>query len=751
MGLGRDPARTRRGRLAAAAACAAAVVLAGGVAVGATSAPSTAAPWRAVATFPASALSMGAVACPSATECVAAATAVVGLDRTQFGELLVTHDGGARWTPARVRASAQRDGDLQDVACASPTTCLAVGTEWTGGVEGRSFGGVLRSTDGGATWAPSPAPLGAVDLDAATCGPTVCAVVGTSVHGDAFLATTPAADAGAHWAIERLPAVAQSPDDVACPTAATCVVAADHGSLFNAPTTGVLATTVDLGAHWSVARLPAAQVDHLVAISCPTAQRCLAAGEEWHLGSGGEADLVGARAVSSTDAGRTWRVTGRFVDASDVACATSTRCELVGSTSPQTVAHHGLAGAWRTDDLGATWRRQPLPHGVGPLSGVDCLTARRCEAVGETYGTSTETCLLVCEGGADIGAALGTSDGGARWRGQGLQFGADVLTAASCPTTSTCQLAADDVAAGHGALYGTDDGGLRWAREPVPADQSSLTGVLCPTPRFCLAEGVATIVRARPPGVVLFATHDGGARWTQVFADHAAAEVTATCPAVDRCDVVVPMASERAIADGRSARYRLASTTDGGRTWRLAGLPDDVVDVDAVSCPAPGHCDVLAEGGGWLLSTADGGRTWRRHDVPRTPYEDALRCATPRDCVVTGSLLLVTTDGGRSWTRHAEPRPRGWRTSRTVCASADRCVEVVGFDADPSGAVHREVAYATTDGFRTVRVAQLPTLPQLSGLACTPGLARCYAIGSTLLAAGAQFVAGVPFATATGG
>jgi photosystem II stability/assembly factor-like uncharacterized protein len=66
-----------------------------------------------LASIPPQVVAIGAVACPTASLCIAVGSAV-----------LVSSDGGATWAPVGVTGGIE---DLYSISCASATTCVAVG------------------------------------------------------------------------------------------------------------------------------------------------------------------------------------------------------------------------------------------------------------------------------------------------------------------------------------------------------------------------------------------------------------------------------------------------------------------------------------------------------------------------------------------------------------------------------------------------------------------------------------------------
>ena len=98
----------------------------------------------------------------------------------------VSTDGGSLWAST---APLWGVTHLDAIACATPSSCLAVG--WN--LVGSSTEGVAVSTaDGGHTWiTASPLPAGVTQLKSVSCSiATSCMVVGTSTDEDRGVALT---------------------------------------------------------------------------------------------------------------------------------------------------------------------------------------------------------------------------------------------------------------------------------------------------------------------------------------------------------------------------------------------------------------------------------------------------------------------------------------------------------------------------------------------------------------------------------
>ena len=186
--------------------------------------------WQHLGPLPGGLAGVSSLACTAASSCLAAGNMPTTPGKGAAA-VAVTSDGGMTWTPATMPSGA---GPLHGVACPAPDECLAVGSRSpsTIGVS-QGPGEVLVSTDGGGTWTTGAAPASVADAFAA-----------------------------------------------ACPTASRCSVVGTGWTTANPPgPTGAAASTTDGGGTWlagSVRYLPLG----LVAVSCPSATQCVAAGND---------------------------------------------------------------------------------------------------------------------------------------------------------------------------------------------------------------------------------------------------------------------------------------------------------------------------------------------------------------------------------------------------------------------------------------------------------------------------------------
>lgn len=353
-------------------------------------------------------------------------------------------------------------------------------------------------------------------------------------------------------------------------------------------------------------------------------------------------------------------------------------------------------GAWHAEVSGTQQR----------LDDVACLSALRCEAVGEA------------------GTILSTADGGTTWRAQAnpLQGSSSVLYRIACVAPSSCYAVARP-----DTILVTHDGGASWSRHvlPVGVSGANLTDAAC-LPAYTPIGGREALCRL---GLLDIAC---------VNARVCDAVATAS-PAydVDPISAAAPVAASSIWATG-----------DGGASWTRQSVPRGVVcngdcteglygyPLVWISCLGGGECRA---GGGHVLScghcgfayavlvTHAAGTPWacaQSAQTCTTLAPDAAVCASSSTCYGiqstnpfgTETQAVRSTDGGADW-MYAGP---AWSTSvleDIACPAAQTC-----WIAGSHGTIAR------ISGGTTVTAEPVPTTADLHGITCT-GTATCYAVG----------------------
>ncbi len=284
-------------------------------------------------------------------------------------------------------------GELDDVACAAVSRCLAVGTA----TRGRTPTGLAESWNG-ATWQRLRIRFvrGTADsgLNGVSCRRRACMIVGAyqrRLRGQALPLAMQLRGTRLRMLRPRLPQGRKSAElaGVSCASASACMAVGSYfiPSAVRGPHSHTLAEAWN-GAGWRVIRTPTpdrAPDSELGFVSCAAAARCLATGSFDFLTAASSRPLTEA-----WQAGR-WhvlRISGPRIPGFfplGVSCGSASSCIVVGSID----VGYGRPAAERWN--GRTLRALPVPRPrSGNLNGISCATPRRCIAVGNYHTAGTE-------------------------------------------------------------------------------------------------------------------------------------------------------------------------------------------------------------------------------------------------------------------------------------------------------------------------------------------------------------------------
>ena len=370
------------------------VAAAGTSAIGIAAAPSSAAPPSrpraispsAIAEHDVSSYELTDVACSTPSDCVAVGYAAHPTAQTSSAVALYSTTGGARFSPAAsapVYTSVTRRG-TEEAVTGGPTCGPKVGT--------------------GDTWNSS----GCEGLIRVTCpAATVCFAVGGGGHS-AYLWRT--ADGGKTWVdlSTKIPGNGSlgAIMGIAMTTAtlgSAVAVGEDTATLTHpsAPFALEIAGLATTSPAFTEASLPAG-VAGLTDVACPSTTSCVAVGVD---------TAGGALALDSTDAGATWQValsdTLATTPLRAIACKTATHCVAVGGAQSATEPD-----AAYTTDGGTSWHVLTLANVTAGTILDDVSCAAVCDAVGgPPTGALTGTLVrsltaLAATSGATYSAAV---------------------------------------------------------------------------------------------------------------------------------------------------------------------------------------------------------------------------------------------------------------------------------------------------------------------------------------------------------
>ena len=545
------------------------------------------------------------------------------------------------------------------------------------------------------------------------------AITGTLVASGVLIA---AQAAQASWLEVSLPNPAgtfSELSDISCTSPTVCMaVGTSEGT-----TNQVLAESRS-GSSWIVQGIaqPAAG-SSLNGISCTSANACITVGNS-------PKGSTGARPLAERWNGISWTILGAKdiatatrTSLTEVSCVSATRCMAVGD-SQNSVRDVPLAELWN----GARWRIVPAPAVKGAtaslLSGISCMSATRCLAVGYSVKSGNF-------------ATLAELWNGKAWRIIGTPTGpGDAFGAVSCKA-GVCEAVGGGVAASWN--------GTRWSKLQKLANPGgtppSLGSVSCTVKHTCYASGSYYLDAVQTSVVEYF----DGSRWTVQNATISTANDSSgfggvSCAATTRCTLVGfyhdPDNGNQALAMDFTLRWQDVS-------------PAPVVSVNgtlgSVSCWSPQFCiavgtDTTAQPFAELWS--DG--SWNTQILPKPKVTDlnTVSCPVKFDCVAVGGIVrngveetLSERWNGVFWAIQRTPNPAGSQRSFLLgvsCTTKSACT-AVGF-ATRSG---HQVTLAERWNGRKWQIEATPNLKgkaslQLNSVSCTSAKA-CTAVGTYVI------------------
>lgn len=287
--------------------------------------------------------------CPTSTSCYAAGGG------TQ-GSVIVTQDGGARWTSFPLP-----DVAVSSLACPSANRCIVAGYEAVKG--GSSTTGVLLlSSDAGRSWSRISSGGTLSDIEGLSCQSTVCVAVGSkaAAGGDTLGTALVTSDAGESWSASNLPAEVDLISGGL--RGASCFqICVTDGSGFPsqfALKTGKLPSSSELifitsdgGASWKLGDLPLGQTGRTAGPVFCEAEGCL-------MDQSSLANSSSSILLKSLNSGSSWYVAGAVSPASiltGLSCI-GRSCVAVGRVGDERFgAALGHAVLAVSRDLGASW------------------------------------------------------------------------------------------------------------------------------------------------------------------------------------------------------------------------------------------------------------------------------------------------------------------------------------------------------------------------------------------------------------
>ncbi len=585
-------------------------------------------PNPAVDTAPGVAPDLLGVSCPAASYCEAVGFYQLSPFDLAIAQVWNGHGWKSQPFPFPVGSTS---AELDQVSCTSARFCEAVGS-YDDGV-GDTL--TLAASWNGTAWhlqqSADPAGATLIGLDAVSCvSPKFCEAAGgnqqsgttvaerwngTSWHLQTMPETSGASSLsctsvsfceavgpdfalkwnGSSWQAQVVPAQILGLTGVSCASGTSCeavgVTSSDGSDL------GVAAKWNGTAWQAQTTPNPAGATDtRLLAVSCATVTSCEAAGS-FELSQGSD-----PTALAESWRGHSWSLQAAVEppgatsnSLSAVSCVSATFCEAVGSDVDNAGSPANLAELWN----GKSWAIQGVPDQPGQngpsgnsLSGVSCVSAQFCEAVGDGpagsiaekwNGTSWKLQDRPGSTVQPVSVSCATSDfcmtvngfgqvdlwDGSSWSASSNVTGFSPLESVSCVSASFCEAVGGGPAGENAAMWN----GMSWTPQTTAGSVSAaLNGISCASATSCDAVGSD----ACPAGHRLAMAQEwNGSTWTLRSTPNVAPAVSSSlqsiwCTSASACTAV------GSYQFGVLSLTRPLGEVWNGATWRLRTTPSDV-------------------------------------------------------------------------------------------------------------------------------------------------------------------------------
>jgi hypothetical protein len=629
---------------------------------------------------------LNSVSCYSSDFCVAVGNFVNGTNPTATLALLWN---GYYWhsvttpTPPGAVSSA-----FEGVSCRSATACTAVGNYQKSSDVDVTLAEVWNGTSWKRQSTPDPSGATVSALDSVSCTSTAnCRAVGYDYDGASDYVTLAEVWNGTSWKRQSTPnasgAVESILDDVSCSSSTSCLAV----GFDDASATPALAEVWD-GTNWKIESplTPAGGSNpSLSGVSCGSASVCTAVGSYYNA-SDVEATLVevwnGTKWAAQSSPNPSAHLSSELLA---VSCSSTASCDAVG-TEPGAASPATVAEEWN----GTKWAIElSAPTATAGLSGVSCVSASDCIAVGDyVNASSTEVTLAEAWNGTSWTVQQTPNPTGAA---------ASDLTAVSCTSATSCTAVGWSHASSHDfeLAFAEVWNGTSWKVQSTPGPTGVLASVL-----YGVSCGAASSCEAT------------GWYYTPAFPDlHTYAEVWK------------------------------------GSTWKVQSTPDPAGAVEpslrSVSCASASACIAVGDyenssSVSLTLAEAWNGATWTIQTAPMLSQGQlaGVSCTSVTACTAVGNsggsggaVTLAEVWKSGTWKVQSSPDPSGanFYLNDVSCRSTTVCT-AVGSDLDPA-TPFAEVWNGTSWSLQDTPIPSGVTDSALSGLSCSSTV-NCTAVGT---------------------
>ncbi len=592
---------------------------------------------------------------------------------------------------------------------------------------------ILAEAWNGTTWRTVPTPDVAHSpgqiLNGVSCtSPKQCVAVGVSADEQLDNSAVVETWQGTSWRLATLPKVSGATSTtlagVSCARASSCVAVGES----ERPGLSPLAFGWN-GASWRLETTvdPAGASASLVAVACTSATACVAVGS--FLGSKGDRTLAEIWNGTAWKDSTTTNPNEPSAWLAGVSCPAAGSCMAVGYASTSsgttfTLAESLSRGRWTTRSS-----LSPTSSVTSELTGIACISASACQAVGPRRKGS-------------LNHGFAESWNGSLWR---IETTAEVpayssLNAVSCTSTTSCTAVGG---AGVKVLVEAWNGKawtVRATPDPAKAADTSLAGVACVGAQFCLAVG-----DTQPDQFTqaVFAEKESAGSWKllglpRLSGAQSSSLAAVSCTSASACTAVGYYFNASSTQIGLALRWN-------GTSWTNESLPAGTTSLAGVSCSA-GSCMAVGVRDSTMAAESWNGRVWTVRPVaaPSGAADGsqllAVSCAAASACVAVGDysnargdmLNLAELWNGASWKVTNVPDPSrdsgGSELTGVSCNSTKDCTAV---GTSSASTAQFTLAEAWNGKAWTIRPTPDPAyLSLLSGVSCRSAT-MCEAAGSS--------------------
>jgi hypothetical protein len=423
---------------------------------------------------------LAGISCPHPTRCLAVGSYT---DSDFIEQDLAASWDGSRWSiVASPTPPGSQQSNLYGISCASASQCVAVGHSYSG--TAAAHDGTLAESWNGVHWSivASPSPSTTSSLDAISCAATgPCLAVGLFFNSSGAYQTLAEFWNGTSLSIVNQDAALAG---VTCVDDSHCIAVGSYLDRHSVSKTLVEAWDGDA---WRTVPSPdplRTKGSYLAAISCVTADRCVAVGYDYRL------DNSRASLIESWN-GDQWSIMpspnpagAAYSVLYGISCTSASACLAVGSA-----ASFALAEKWD----GSRWSLVPAANrssaAYSELTGISCTDAVHCLGVG--YETDTHFHADVTLAEQWNGAAWTLVPSAAPGKNS---FQSSILHGMSCSTAGGCLAVGEhERTSGTFAAFTERWTGTRWAVLDTPSPSGSgytaLSAISCVSTGRCSAVG----------------------------------------------------------------------------------------------------------------------------------------------------------------------------------------------------------------------------------------------------------------------